>query len=208
MTDPTTVTLINIPGWRPPDGMTQAQFVATWGTQPTDWPLLPADSQLWVEPSRNVPGNRRLKDFALAALEVTPEKVRTYEPTILDVGIVQALLQGCTTTAKIAEFTDRKDATVLDALTDAVRAAWCFQQVSLLAGTRVGLVTASLLRKAVAGDTKAIELFLKLYGKLADLHVVAHTDADFSHFTDDDLKAHIRAEAAQVLDLETPTNEA
>ena len=158
---------------------------------------------VWQEPSRNVSKNRRLKDFALAALQVTPDQMRSYVPTILDVEIAQALLQGHISVAEVARFAKKDDATVLAALTDQVRAAWCFDKVHQLAGLRVGLVVSSLLRKAVSGDVRACELYLKLFGKLADLHVVAHTDADFSQFTDADLKAQIRAEAAGILDLET-----
>lgn len=154
------------------------------------------------DPSRPPSKNRRLGDFALEALKVTPEQVRAHVPTVLDVEIAQALLQGAISVAEIARHTGNKDATILDALTDQVRAAWTFDQVHRLAGYRVGLVVSSLLRRAVGGDVKACELYLKLFGKLADLHIVAHANADFSQFTDEDLRAQIRAEAIGVLDLD------
>lgn len=136
--------------------------------------------------------------LAEAALTVRADDIREHSPTETDILIAQAMLQGNINIQEIAKATGRGDTSIRKCLSNPVSFAWVCQKVSELIFTRIGLVDAALLRKAVQGDARAIELFYKRFGKLAELKIVAHgTLGDLSKYSDADVDALIASEIAR-----------
>lgn len=137
----------------------------------------------------------KLARLAEAALHVDADSVRSHEPRSIDIDIAQALLQGAVSQVEIAEMIDCGTEKVRKALRNPVAFAWVCQQVSKLIYTRIGLVDAALLRKACSGDPRAIEIYYKRFGKLADIKIVAHGAlGDLSQYSDADLDRTIASE--------------
>lgn len=146
-------------------------------------------------PRRN-PG--LMSRLSAAALNVSSEDIRSYDPDGLDISVAQSMLEGAISVPEISEASGKGEAAVRKRLRDPIAFAWIAQQVSRLIQTRVGLVDAALLRKAVAGDVKAIDLFYRRYGKLVDLQIVAHGQlGDVSLYSDADLDALVAAAVKQ-----------
>lgn len=136
--------------------------------------------------------------LASAALKVTPEDVRSYAPDALDIAVAQALLEGAVSVPEISETSNRASDTIRKRLKDPVAFAWIAGEVSRVIYTRVGLVDAALLRKAVSGDTRAMDLFYRRFGKLVDLQIVAHGKlGDLSTYSDADLNNLVAAAMKQ-----------
>lgn len=139
-----------------------------------------------------------MAELAEAALSVTPEELREYLPTDTDILIAQGMLLGHISIPELAKASARSDAAIRTRLQNPVGMAWICQQVSRLIHTRVGIVDAALLRKACQGDARAIEIFYKRFGRLADIKIVAHgTFGDLSKYSDADVDALIASEIAR-----------
>lgn len=143
--------------------------------------------------------------LASAALLVTKDDLRLYEPDELDIAIAQGFLAGHISVPEISEFCSRAECTVRKRLQNPTSFAWIAQQVSSLIHTRIGQVDAALLRKAVQGHVEAIKLFYQRFGKLADLKIVAHGNlGDLSNYSDADLDAAIQSAVKQDPNLQPP----
>lgn len=136
--------------------------------------------------------------LAQAALAVSRDDIREYRPGALDVEIAQAMLQGCISVPEIATAAGRTDSTIRHRLKDPIAFAWIADKVSSLIYTRIGQVDAALLAEACRGNVKAMELYYKRFGKLAELKIVAHGSlGDLSQYSDSDLDRTIAAELKQ-----------
>jgi hypothetical protein len=136
--------------------------------------------------------------LAAAALSVTRDELRTYDPRRIDIEIAQALLEGAISVPEIAENIGKGTETVRKVCKDPVAFAWICDKISQLIHTRIGLVDAALLRRATQGDVRAMDLYFKRFGKLADIKIIAHGSlGDLSQYSDSDLDATIASEIKQ-----------
>jgi len=136
--------------------------------------------------------------LAEAALSVPADELRDYLPTETDILIAQGMLQGNISVPELAKSSGVGTESVRLRLQNPVGMAWICQQVSRLIHTRIGIVDAALLRKACQGDARAIEVFYKRFGRLAEIKIVAHgTFGDLSRYSDADVDALIASEIAR-----------
>ncbi len=136
------------------------------------------------------------------SLEVTADDLHLYEPRDIDCEMVQAMLGGAINFKEIAEIINRAETTVSNALRDAVACAWIAKKVNALVHTRIGLVDAAILRKALSGDVRAAECIYKRFGAMVNKSIVLTGDlGDLSRFTDADLEAITASELKRHPDL-------
>jgi DNA-binding transcriptional ArsR family regulator len=140
-----------------------------------------------------------MKRLAERSLEVAPEDIRDYCPREIDYEIAEVMASGvCGSFTEIAEALKKSPSTVAAALRDPLSCAWISDQVHRSVYYRKGLVDASLVRRALQGDVRAIELYYKMYGKLITKSVTAHISfGDVTKFTDEQIDKLVEAEAAR-----------
>lgn len=144
--------------------------------------------------------------LASAALMVTKDCVRDHDPTPTDIAIAQAFLEGAISVPEISEATGKGDCHIRTRLKNPIAFAWIADKVSGLIHTRIGIVDAALLRKACQGDVRAMELYYKRYGKLAELKIVAHGKlGDLTSYSDEDLDRLLETEKKQNPHLLAPS---
>jgi DNA-binding transcriptional ArsR family regulator len=147
-----------------------------------------------------------MRRLAERSLEIAPEDVRDYNPREIDYEIAEVMAAGVSGSfAAIAEALEKSPGVVSQALRDPLSCAWIADQVHRTVHYRKGLVDASLVRRALQGDVRAIELYYKMYGKLIEKKVHAHVSfGDVTKFTDADLDRLVEAEARRDVSSDRP----
>ena len=119
-----------------------------------------------------MPAKRRLTPIisriAERGLAVSEDQIRAYAPSELEVRIAEAMLAGAATFKEIADDCKSHEATVSARMRDSVACAWVARHIHQQISHRLGLIDAAMMRRALAGDTRAAELLYKRYGK--DVH--------------------------------------
>jgi len=123
-----------------------------------------------------------LSRIATRALEASPDDIRTYAPTELDLRIAEAMLGGAMLMKDIAEEIGVGPATVSKTLKNPTAAAWISNQVHKMISTRLGHVDAAMMSRALSGNVQAAKLLYERFGEIVhrSQHNVVHTQAEFN----------------------------
>lgn len=153
---------------------------------------------------RKLPSKRRispaLSRIAERSLIATPEEVRTYQPTELDLKIAEAMLSGLVLFQEIAAEVGVSPPTVSTRLKDPVACAWISRAVHQSIQHRLGLVDAAMMQRAVTGNVQAARLLYDRFHQMvhrseAVVHNVNHFDP--SQLSDKELQQLVDAQAAK-----------
>lgn len=129
------------------------------------------------------------------ALVCSPEDIRAYAPTPLDLKIAESMLGGCLLFKDIGEAIGINPDTVGRALKNPVRCGWISQAVHGMIRHRLGMVDAALMQRALSGDVRAIELAYKRFDQLTkrSAHLNINLDFDPSKLPEEELDLIIAA---------------
>ena len=108
------------------------------------------------------------------AAYVTPQEIAAYVPTELDFHLGEALVGGHLTLTELANACGVPPTTIREALASPVRMAYLSGVVQAHFQHRLAMVDAALFQRAMAGDIRAIQLFLERHGKLSKHIQVNH----------------------------------
>ena len=109
-----------------------------------------------------------LAKIAQRALHVDLEHLRAYQPREIDMQIAEAMLAGHCSFKAIAEATELSAATIGRTMQDPMVCAWVSRAVHNQIQHRLGLVDASMMQRACAGDVRAARLLYDRYGKMVN----------------------------------------
>lgn len=154
------------------------------------------------EPQPTKPTKRRqsaaLTEVRKRAISVTAEEIDAYEPTALDMKIAEAVLGGCLYYNEIADQTGESSSAVSAAMRDPTTCAWICREISKLIQTRIGLIDASMMNKAVGGDVRAADLLYKRFDAYEQVSRHENVGHGLEKMTIGELKALVK-EAARVV---------
>jgi hypothetical protein len=159
----------------------------------------PTDPAKKHKPKRGKTVSPALSKIAERALTATPEQIRAYIPTEMTMQIAEAMLGGEITYGDIARSVGVCSDTIGKAMKDPVACAWISEKVHQAISTRLGLIDAALMNRAVAGDVRAAELIFKRYDKLVSrsMNLNLSGAVNFDKMSDDDLARILDAETAR-----------
>lgn len=157
-----------------------------------------------------------LTRVANRALTVDPAELRAFRPTELDMYLAEAMLTGAVSFKELAENISEAcgepltPATVSKRMRDPLTCAWVCQQVHRSIGHRLGMIDAAMVRRAIAGDTRAADLMYKRYGKMASVNINIAANVgpgiDYDQLTMEQLEKIARHEG-KILDIQKKEEE-
>lgn len=136
------------------------------------------------------PSNHRqlsptLSRICQRALTTTPDQVRLYQPTEFAVACAEAMLAGEMTFKGIAEHLTGAYETAISAravgelFRDPVVCAWISEQINGAISSRLGMIDAAMLNRALTGNVNAAKLLYERYGKLQKRAISLNVDLPF-----------------------------
>lgn len=167
-------------------------------------PLISSDPKQAKPPKRKRISQNLAKTFE-RALQISPEAVKEYQPTEADLGILESMLSGAVNQVEIVNFTGLSPEVVKGVLRDNFACAWLSFNLHTLIRTRLGLVDAAVMNRALHGDISAAKLLYQRYNEMIERHVhlTQRMDFDPTHLSDEELQQLLRnKQNANAIDVE------
>jgi hypothetical protein len=144
-----------------------------------------------------------LKRVAERALQVSDEELSAYLPREIDVRIAEAFLSGATNFQGVAEQLELTPPTISKVLRDPLPCAWIAQKIRSLVVSRLGLVDAAMLGRALGGNTNAARLLYDRFDGMGKQTAVdiGEININYGQYTDQDLDAMIKSRKNQILEI-------